>query len=123
MTLKKNKDEENLEEYAVDVGKLKEVHEELVAKTREIQELIAEEQQFGPLDAMTDSEYERLRSHVDQLLQEWEKEKNEDGRAVTGSVAFNRLAQERFAIEQQILDAEDEQVEEATEHPFEHPLR
>ena len=42
----KNEDEENLEDYAVDVGQLN-VREQLVAKTREIEELISEEQQLG----------------------------------------------------------------------------
>jgi hypothetical protein len=75
------------------------------------------------VEAMAVPTCERLKSQVNQLLDQWEKEKNEDGRAATGSVAFNKLAQEHFDLEQQILDAQDEQVEEATEHPFEHPLR
>jgi hypothetical protein len=119
----KTDDDEKLEDYAVDVRELRGVHEHLVAKRSEIEVLIAEEQNLGPVEAMAGPAYERLKSQVDQLLEEWENEKKEVGRAATGSVAFNKLAQEHFDIEQQILDAQDEQVEEATEHPFEHPLR
>ena len=72
---------------------------------------------------MSGPAYENLKSQVDRLLEEWENEKREAGRGPTRSVAFNKLAQEHFDIEQKILDAQDEQVEEATEHPFEHPLR
>ncbi|MBA2125720.1 hypothetical protein DLM45_05710 [Hyphomicrobium methylovorum] len=116
-------DGERLEDYAVDVRKLRGVHQEVVAKKTEIEALIAMEQNLGPLEAINPAAMERLKAHVDQLLEQWEKEKTEDGRAVTGSVAFNKLAQEHFDLEQKILDAQDEQVEEATEHPFEHPLR
>ena len=116
-------DDEKLEDYAVDVRELRGVHEHLVAKRSEIEVLIAEERNLGPVEAMSGPAYESLKSQVDRLLEEWENEKREAGRAATGSVAFNKLAQEHFDIEQQILDAQDEQVEEATEHPFEHPLR
>lgn len=116
-------DDEKLEDYAVDVRRLKGVHQEIVAKKSEIEALVAKEQNLGPIEALSAPALERLKSQVDQLLDEWAKEKNEDGVAATGSVAFNKLAQEHFALEQQILDAEDEQVEEATEHPFKHPLR
>ena len=119
----KHDDDEKLEDYAVDVRKLRGVHEHLVAKRSEIEALTAEEQNLGPVETLADPAKERLKSLVDQLLDEWEKEKNEDGIVATGSAAFNRLAQEHFALEQQILDAQDEQVMEATEHPFDHPLR
>lgn len=116
-------DDEKLEDYAVDVRELRRVHEHLVAKRSEIEVLIAKEQNLGPVEELSGPAYERLKAQVDQLLEEWEKEKVEAGRAATGSEAFNRLAQEHFDIEQQILDAQDEQVEEATEYPFEHRLR
>ncbi len=116
-------DDEKLEDYAVDVRELRGVHEHLVAKRSEIEVLIAKEQNLGPVEELSGPACERLKAQVDQLLEEWEKEKVEAGRAATGSEAFNRLAQEHFDIEQQILDAQDEQVEEATEHPFEHRLR
>lgn len=116
-------DDEKLDDYAVDVRRLRGVHQDVVAKRTEIEALIAEEQNLGSVEAMTRPTLEHLKSQVDQLLEEWEREKNEDGLAATGSVAFNKLAQEHFDLEQQILDAQDEQVEEATERPFDHPLR
>ena len=118
-----NADDEKLEDYAVDVRKLRGVHEAVVAKRSEIEALTAEEQNLGPVETLADPIKERLKSLVDQLLEQWEKEKNENGIVATGSVAFNKLAQEHFELEQQILDAQDEQVKEATEHPFDHRLR
>ncbi len=94
-----------------------------VAERKEIEALLAEEQHLGALEMLADPDRERLRDHVDQLLKQWEKERNEDGLVATGSEAFSKLAQEHFDLEQQVLDAQDDQVEEATEHPFEHPLR
>jgi len=123
MSLKKSNDAEKLEEYAVDVGRLKDVHQDLVAKRSQIEALVALEQNLGPVETISEDAKERLKSHVDKLLEEWEKEKKEDGIVPTGSVAFNKLAREHFDLQQQILNAEDEQVEEATEHPFDHPLR
>ena len=122
MTNKAN-DSEKLEDYAVDVHKLREVHEKIVAKRNEIETLLAEEQHLGALEMLADTDRERLGYHVDQLLEQWEKERNEDGRVATGSEAFGKLAQEHFDLEQQVLDAQDEQFQEATEHPLEHPVR
>lgn len=118
-----NDKNEKLEDYAVDVRKLRGVHKQVVAKRRELESLVAEEQGAGPIDSLSETAKERLKADVDEMLAQWEKEKTEDGIGVTGSPAFNELAKEHFDLEQQILDAEDEQVEEATTHPFEHPLR
>lgn len=116
-------DSEKLEDYAVDVRNLREVHERIVAKRKEMEALIAEEQQLGTWETLADPDRERLRHHVDQLLEQWEKEISSDGVVVTGSEVFSKLAQEHFNLEQQVLNAQDEQVKEATEHPFDHPLR
>ena len=114
---------EKLEDYAVDVRKLRHVHEDIVAKKSEIAALVAQEESLGPVEELSASAKEKLVAQVDHLLEEWEREKLEDGRPATGSVAFSKLAQEHFDLTQKILDAEDNQVEEATEHPFEHPIR
>ena len=119
----KHDDDEKLEDYAVDVRKLRGVHELLVAKRSEIEALLAEEQKLGDSEKMEGSIKEGLKSQVDQLLEQWEKEKNEHGQIATGSERLRRLALEHFALEQQILDAQDDQVKEATEHPFDHRLR
>lgn len=115
--------EEKLEDYAVDVRHLKGVHERVVAKRTEIEALVADERGLGSLQSLSDEAKEHLSAEVDQMLSDWEKEKSDDGTGVTGSPAFNKLALEHFALEQQILDAEDDQVEEASTHPFKHPLR
>ena len=114
---------EKLESYAVDVRNLREVHERIVAKRNEIEAMLAEEQHLDPLETLADSERVNLKNHIAQLFEQWEKERGEDGQVTTGSEAFRKLAQELFDLEQQVLDAQDEQVEEATHHPFAHPLR
>ena len=72
-------DDEKLEDYAVDVRKLRGVHEQLVAKRSEIEALIAEERNLGSVEAMAGPAYERLKSQVDRLLDEWENEKTRSG--------------------------------------------
>jgi hypothetical protein len=57
------------------------------------------------------------------MLEKWEEARLAEGFPGHPDTPFNRLAQQHFDLEQQILDAEDEQVEEATEHPFDKPLR
>src|SRR4051794_12449833 len=79
MTLRKKNDAEQLQDYAVDVGPLKDVHRAIVAKRSEIEALIAQEEQLGALEAMSADAKDRLKSRVDQLLEEWERGKNEDG--------------------------------------------
>jgi hypothetical protein len=122
MTLRKTHDAEPLQEYAVDIGPLKDVHLAIVAKRTEIEELIAQEEQLGIVGGMSDEAKERLKSRVDQLLEEWERDRDTEI-SKTGSVAFQKLAREHFDLEQKILNAEDQQAEEVAERPFEHPLR
>jgi hypothetical protein len=116
-------DDEKLEDYAVDVRELREVHEQLVATKGAIEALVVEERQLGPVDSMTDAQKEELRKTVEDKLERWEEAKLAEGFKGHPDTPFNRLAQEHFDLEQEILDAEDEQVEEATEHPFDKPLR
>jgi hypothetical protein len=114
---------EKLEDYAVDVRELKEVHEQIVAKKGEIEALVAKERGLGPIETMTDAQKGNLEQIVDDMLEKWEEAKLAEGFPGHPDTPFNRLAQQHFDLEQQILDAEDEQVEEATEHPFDKPLR
>ena len=114
---------EKLEDYAVDVRELKGVHEQIVATKGEIEALVAKERQLGPVTSMTDAQKEELRNTVDDMLEKWEEAKLAEGFQGHPDTPFNRLAQQHFDLEQEILDAEDEQVEEATEHPFDKPLR
>ena len=114
---------EKLEDYAVDVGELKEVHEQIVAAKSEIEALVASERGLGSVESMTDAQKEQLNEIVDDMLEKWEEAKLAEGFSGHPDTPFNRLAQQHFDLEQQILDAEDEQVEEATEHPFDKPLR
>jgi hypothetical protein len=99
MMLKKSNDAEKREDDANDVGGLKHVDQELFAKRIQIEALIAEEQELGPI--VSEGAKQHLRSQVDMLLEEWEREKNEDGVVSTGSVAFNKLASEYFDLLQQ----------------------
>ena len=115
--------DEKLEDYAVDVRELKEVHEQIVATKSEIEALVANERGLGSVELMTDAQKEQLNEIVDDMLEKWEEAKLAEGFPGHPDTPFNRLAQQHFDLEQQILDAEDEQVEEATEHPFDKPLR
>lgn len=119
----KHDDTERLSDYAVDVGELKKVHEARVAKKSEIETLMAKEQGISQIDSLSEEAKNQLISDVDRHLEEWEREKIEGGKAATGSAAFNKLAEEHYALSQAIIAAQDEQVEEATEHPFDHRLR
>jgi len=114
---------EDLKDYAVDVATLKDIHQRIVSKRAEIETLVAEEQNFGSLASIDEEAKQKLRSIVDKLLAERQTEEAKDGTAATGSVAFNKLADELMRLEQKIFDAENEQVHEATQHPFDHPLR
>jgi hypothetical protein len=114
---------EKLKDYAVDVRELKDVHEQIVATKSEIEALVAEERQLGPVGSLTDAQKEKLGQTVDEMLEKWEEAKLAEGFSGHPDTPFNRLAQRHFDLEQQILDAEDEQVKEATEHPFDKPLR
>ena len=118
-----NEEGERLEDYAVDVRKLKGVHEQIVATKEDIEALVANERQLGSLASMNDAQKEKLRETVEDMLEKWEEAKLAEGFQGHPDTPFNRLAQQHFNLEQQILDAEDEQVEEATEHPFDKPLR
>ena len=114
---------EKLEDYAVDVRELKDVHEQIVATKSEIEALVAKERQLGPLASMTDAQKDALSDTVASMLEKWEEAKLAEGFQGHPDTPFNRLAQKHFELEQEIFDAEDEQVEEATEHPFDKPLR
>ena len=115
---------EKLEDYAVDVRELREVHEQIVATKGEIEALVANERQLGPVKSMTDAQKEKLGETVADMLEKWEAAKLAEGFQGHADTPFNRLAQKHFDLEQEIFDAEDEQVEEATEHPFDNkPLR
>jgi chromosome segregation ATPase len=75
----------------------------LAAKTREIEALVAKQQHLGDLDAMETTDYERLRSHVEELIYEWQ-EANVRPSLSNPDTALNRLIADREEIEEQIVE-------------------
>jgi hypothetical protein len=47
----------------------------LSAKTREIETLVAKQQQLGDLNEMDSTDYERLRLYVEELIFKWQEAK------------------------------------------------
>jgi hypothetical protein len=74
----------------------------LSAKTREIETLVAKQQQLGDLNEMDSTDYERLRLYVEELIFKWQEAKVRRSPSNTDS-ALNRLIAEREEIEQQIV--------------------
>ena len=84
---------EKLEDYAVDVRELREVHEQIVATKGEIEALVANERQLGPVESMTDAQKEKLGETVADMLEKWEAAKLAEGFQGHADTPFNRLAQ------------------------------
>jgi hypothetical protein len=75
----------------------------LTAKTREIEALVAKQQHLGDLDVMETTDYERLRTHVEELIYAWQ-EANVHPSLCNPDTALNRLIAEREEIEEQIVE-------------------
>jgi hypothetical protein len=74
----------------------------LSAKTREIETLVAKQQQLGDLNEMDSTDYERLRLYVEELIFKWQEAKVRRSPSNTDT-ALNRLIAEREEIDQQIV--------------------
>ena len=86
-------------------GEMDELQRKLVIKTREIEALVAAEQNLGELSSMESTQYARLRMHVEELIYKWQ-EANVRPSASNPDTAINRLIAEREEIEEQILALE-----------------
>ena len=62
-----------------------------------------EQQHLGDLDAMETTDYERLRTHVEELIYEWQ-EANVRPSPSNPDTALNRLIGQREEIEEQIVE-------------------
>jgi hypothetical protein len=122
MTLK-HAGTEKLSDYAVDLKPLKAIHEAKIAKRMEIEALIAKDFVLGPVASLPEARKKVLTAQVDQLLDEWESEKDHTGANSEHSETLGRLAKEYSALSQKIIEAQDRQVKEAANHPFEHRIR
>ena len=82
---------------------MEELHRKLTSRTREIEELVAAEQNLGELQwrapNMLGCEY------VDKLIYQWQKAKVHPS-ASNPDTAINRLIADRLEIEEQILALE-----------------
>jgi hypothetical protein len=86
-------------------NEMDELQRKLTTKTREIEELVAAEQNLGDLNSMENTEYTRLRIYVEELIYKWQ-EANVHPSASNPDTAINRLIAEREEIEEQILALE-----------------
>ena len=79
-----------------------ELQRKLAAKTREIEALVADEEELGDINAMESTDYTRLKTYVEELIEKWqEAEVSHSGS--NPDTAVNRLIAEREEIEEQIL--------------------
>jgi hypothetical protein len=74
----------------------------LMAKTREIEALVAAEQNLGNLSAMESIDYVRLQACVEELIYKWQETKLRPSES-NPDTPVNRLIAEREEIEEQIL--------------------
>lgn len=74
----------------------------LMAKTREIEALVAVEQNLGDLNAMENTDYGRLQACVEELIYKWQEAKLRPSES-NPDTPVNRLIAEREEIEEQIL--------------------
>jgi hypothetical protein len=81
---------------------LDELQRKLTAKTREIEALVAEEQDLGDINAMERADYARLRTYAEELIAKWQ-EADVDRSGSNPDTPVNRLIAERQEIEEQIL--------------------
>jgi hypothetical protein len=75
---------------------------QLAEKTREIEALIAAEQNLGDPKALESTDYARLQAFVQELIYKWQEAKLHP-RGSNPDTAVNRLVAEREQIEEQIL--------------------
>jgi hypothetical protein len=64
---------------------------------------LAKRKHLGDLDAMETTDYERLRTHVEELIYEWQ-EANVRPSLSNPDTALNRLIADREVIEEQIVE-------------------
>ena len=50
-----------------------ELQRKLAAKTREIEALVADEQELGDINAMESTDYTRLKTYVEELIEKWQE--------------------------------------------------
>ena len=75
----------------------------LAAKTREIESLVATQQNLGDLNTMESTDYARLRTYVEELIYQWQEAKVRPSGS-NPDTPVNRLIAEREEIEEQIVE-------------------
>ena len=84
--------------------KLLKLRQLLHAKKMEIEAFVAKQEGMSDLKDMDPAVYQRLRSHVEKLLEEWEEAVHEGTLSGDKESPFIKLARERIEIEQQMAD-------------------
>jgi hypothetical protein len=86
-------------------SELDQLQRKLIIKTREIEALVAAEQDLGDLSSMDSDQYAHLRIHVEELIYQWQEAEVRPSTS-NPDTALNRLIAERQEIEEQILALE-----------------
>ena len=87
--------------------KLLKLRQQLHAKTMEIQAFVAKHEGMSDLEDLDPAVYQRLTSHVEKLLEEWEEAVHEGTVSGDEKSPLVKLARERIEIEQQIANLQD----------------
>jgi hypothetical protein len=83
----------------------------LTAKTSEIEWLVAEEQGLGDINAMDPTDYDRLRTYAEGLIETFQEEELDEPGQVHPEGPLTSLLREWAKIENQILDIRAERLE------------
>jgi hypothetical protein len=75
----------------------------LAAKTREIEALVAAQQNLGDLNTMESTDYARLRTYVEELIYNWQEAKVRLSES-NPDTPINQLIAEREEIAEQIVE-------------------
>jgi hypothetical protein len=99
---------------------MEELQRKLAAKTREIEMLVAAEQNLGDLASMESTEYARLRIYVEELIYKWQ-EANVRPSTSNPDTAINRLIAEREEIEFSLWKCDKEEESSGSGKPTQVP--
>ena len=91
------------------VEKLLKLRQQFHVKTLQIEALVAKKHGMGNLDDLAPADYQRVQTITGNLLEMWEEGEHEAG-FVHDDTSFNKLAQERHDIEEQILNIRDDEI-------------
>ena len=81
------------------------LRERLALNLVQLQSLVAKKHGMGDLKGLSPADYQRVCSMTEKLFEIWEEAEGDCDPITHDDAAFNKLARERYEIEQQIFDA------------------